>query len=719
MTAATAAATTGLRDRALAAVRAAARRAPVEGDDAWRAAAVTAALAEAVGGGDDDLVLALADGYGAVLMSAPRRLDGTVELVGVGVTERRRRGAFATPPALARVLAAHALPHPVAAAGGVAAPRVVDPACGTGALLVAALERLVSLGQSATQALSCLYGVDADPVAVRLCRAALVVRARRLGAEPDLDRLAAQVVVGDALVGATPAGPSVAEPAQVGDLVWHDVFAEVLAVAGDEAEPVTGWRGGFDAVVANPPWERLKVFAREETGAGDGAWDDERSRRAGNARRLRDLGRHPLTVAGEVNAYLPFVETCWRLLAPQGRAALVVPAGIAADRGAARLWQQLLATEALERVHLLDQVALFEQVSARVGVAVVVLRHGVPRTPTAAAGRTAEVIVGVADAAAPPSDRAWPLDAATARLVNPNTATLPLFGCARDAELVTAAHRRHPVLRRRDPRGEVVSDPWQLRLVSSLHMTRDSRWFASTPGPGLVPLWEAKHAGLLDPYGGVRAVTRYWVPAELMVERFPDLMARGWLGVYRNITTTDSPRTLVPCALPPAGVGNSLPLLSAPRLPLLLAVLASLPVDYLVRQKHAGANLNFFKLEQVALPAPQAYDVAASWQPDVTVGEWLLDAFARAHTWDDGLSVLAAELGAAGVTVPGRSLPVLERRRALADLDAAQAVLLGWTEADLAHVLASFPALARRESRSDGPRTDELVTTAFRRLSGR
>jgi len=33
-----------------------------------------------------------------------------------------------------------------------------------------------------------------------------------------------------------------------------------------------------------------------------------------------------------------------------------------------------------------------------------------------------------------------------------------------------------------------------------------------------------------------------------------------------------------------------------------LAALASLPTDYLARQKHAGANLNFFKLEQVPLP---------------------------------------------------------------------------------------------------------------------
>ncbi len=189
--------------------------------------------------------------------------------------------------------------------------------------------------------------------------------------------------------------------------------------------------------------------------------------------------------------------------------------------------------------------------------------------------------------------------------------------------------------------------------------------------------------------------------------------------MYRNVTTADSPRTLVPCALPLVGVGNSLPLLSAPQLPLLLAVLASLPVDYLVRQKHAGANLNFFKLEQAPVPPPQHYLAPAPWQPGPTVAAWMLDAFARAHAWDDGLSALAAELRGAGV----------ERARAVAAAaGAAPGVgrpgrragpVLGWGEADLAHVLASFPALRRRESRGCEPGTAELVLTAFRELSGR
>jgi hypothetical protein len=187
------------------------------------------------------------------------------------------------------------------------------------------------------------------------------------------------------------------------------------------------------------------------------------------------------------------------------------------------------------------------------------------------------------------------------------------------------------------------------------------------------------------------------------------------LAGYRNVTTVASPRTLLPCALPVYGVGNSLPLLAADRLPLLLAALASLPVDHLVRQKHAGANLNFFKLEQVALPPPEAYDVPAPWQPGTTIAAWVLRRFAHAVAWHPGLEGLAAELAGLGVAVPSGST---DRASALADLDAAHAVLLGLDRPDLEHVLGTFGALRTREEREHGRFvTAERVLAAYDRLT--
>jgi len=646
------------------------------------AEAVLAELGDVLGRADAGAVRALADGYGP-------RLERP---------ERRRRGAFATPPDLAAALARHALPDLTPARP---AWHLLDPACGPGALLRAAFARLVALGATPADALAALHGVDLDPVALALCRAVLAVDALEAGLDGPLaavlDGLGRRIVAGDALLGPVPGRAGL--PADPEGLDWSAAFPRVLAVPGAPAEPVTGWRGGFDAIVLNPPWERLKVAGRDWAGRPP---ERLREERASAARSVRESGRHPLVGAGEVNAYLPFVETAWRLLAPGGRAAAVVPAGIVSDRSSSALLRALLAAGALESVDVLAaDRAYFHGVSARVGAAVVVLRAGVHGPPQE---RPASVAIGVLG---PDGDRAplaWPVDAAGVALVNPNTHTLPAFGSAAEARVVQEVHRRVPVLVRRAADGSVLADAWQLRLITPLHMTRDARWFSAAPGPGLVPLWEAKHAGLLDHHGGGTSGPRYWVPSALVEARFGELAERGWLAGYRNVTTAAAPRTLLPCALPVVGVGNSLPLLSAPRLPLLLAALASLPVDHVARCRHAGANLNFFKLEQVPVPPPSAYDAPAPWDPTVTVERWVLERFALAVAWTPSLSALAAELGALGVAVPSLEQPVAAgvRARAFAELDAAHALLLGLTRRDLEVVLATFTELRRREERSTG-----------------
>jgi hypothetical protein len=413
-----------------------------------------------------------------------------------------------------------------------------------------------------------------------------------------------------------------------------------------------------------------------------------------------------------VNAYLPFLETGWRLLSASGRMAAVVPGGVVSDRSSSALLRAWLEADALEAVRVLaPDRPIFDGVSARVGATVLVLRSG-PTAPGLPVLRGASVATRLADADA--DAPGWRATAASVALVNPNTRTLPAFGSAAEAELVERVHAGVPVLVRRSQDGAVVDDPWQLRLVTPLHMTRDASSFAVAPAPGLLPLWEAKHAGLLDHRGGGTARPRYWVPRELVERRFAGLAGRGWLAGYRNVTTTAAARTLLPCALPVVGVGNSLPLVSAPRLPLLLAALASLPVDFLARCRHAGANLNFFKLEQVPVPPPSAYDAPAPWDPSLSLERWVLTRFARAVAWTPELSALAAELRTLGVDVSPDLAPASPpvRAQAFAELDAAHAVLLGMTRTDVELVLSTFGELRRREESASG-----TFTTATRVLA--
>jgi hypothetical protein len=166
-------------------------------------------------------------------------------------------------------------------------------------------------------------------------------------------------------------------------------------------------------------------------------------------------------------------------------------------------------------------------------------------------------------------------------------------------------------------------------------MTSDSGLFHTRPGPGLVPLYEAKMMHQFDhrwaTYTGgdenaVREVTeaekadpefevrpRYWVEQEEVERR---LEAKGWtqpwlLG-WRDITKAVNERTVIASVLPRVGVGHNMPLLfPSPNGqdtdgPILLAILNSLVFDYCARIKVGGTHLTYFILKQMPLIAPSA-----------------------------------------------------------------------------------------------------------------
>lgn len=130
--------------------------------------------------------------------------------------DRRRQGAFYTPPDLVAWVLDHALP---------AQGTVLDPACGTGHFLVAAARRL---------GVRAVHGSDLDPEAVRIAR-------ERLQAEDPsvpIEEIAQRVLVADGL---------------------------------------TAWEGRtFDAVVGNPPF--LGQLRTDTSGQSDrrglGAYTD-------------------------------------------------------------------------------------------------------------------------------------------------------------------------------------------------------------------------------------------------------------------------------------------------------------------------------------------------------------------------------------------------------------------------------------------------------------
>ncbi|MEM9561066.1 MAG: N-6 DNA methylase [Actinomycetota bacterium] len=209
-------------------------------------AAVTAAVEVAVVGDRSDPDASVAAGVGDALVPLPARvpepprgwsdpwLPGLVHEQAVAGTQRSARGAWYTPEPVVRGLVA------LATDDGRAPAAVHDPTCGGGAFLLAALDRLVSLGVAPERALARVSGGDSDPLAVAVSRAALALWAagQGLSADPatlpvverdaltatvstvgDDDRPSPDASIGDAVAGPLVIGnPPFATPLRTGRL---------------------------------------------------------------------------------------------------------------------------------------------------------------------------------------------------------------------------------------------------------------------------------------------------------------------------------------------------------------------------------------------------------------------------------------------------------------------------------------------------------------------
>ncbi|MFQ3640234.1 MAG: N-6 DNA methylase, partial [Chloracidobacterium sp.] len=149
---------------------------------------------------------------------------------------------------------------------------------------------------------------------------------------------------------------------QLGFFHWPLAFPEVFA------------QGGFDVVLSNPPWERIKLqekefFENEDATIANAKHKAERARlmaeleqrnlslwrnyrqtlhiAEATSKFLRRGERFPLTGHGDINTYSVFAELAWQLLAPHGQAGIVVPTGIATDDTNKHFFGELAQTQHL------------------------------------------------------------------------------------------------------------------------------------------------------------------------------------------------------------------------------------------------------------------------------------------------------------------------------------------------------------------------------------
>jgi hypothetical protein len=664
------------------------------------------------------------------LLSLTPRLDiqsWKFDLILAPGNSRKRLGSYSTPDCLIDLLLRSTL-DPILSPD----LRICDPACGCGRLLIAAARRMArSLGQPFREvALSCVFGVDRDPVAVDLCRMALWRACE--DRELPLSAFDASIRCGNSLVGAM-------TPAQAGD----DPDLWTARHLGDSSLSVLRTRHSFfhwphefpdrfHAVLCNPPWEHVK--------------HQEKDRAVEESRFLRTSGRFPLSARGDLNYYGPFVETCRQLVRPGGRVGVIVPSGIATDDSMKALFQSMVRDDLVSWYDFHNRARLFPDVQGNIKFGLLTL---------AAATHTT---FHVAAQLSHPSDldspgRVCTLDADRIAVLNPNTLHCPTFTSVADCTLVERVHRRFRVLVRE---GASPENPWNVRPWTMFHMTKDAPLFrraeslrragAKLQGnvfrlgkQTFLPLWESKFIGAFTcraaTFAGVAeavrfrthartrspdswnepVLPRYWVDEVEVQARAGD--ARWFLGFRNAISTVADSRSLVAAIIPRAGVGNSLPLLAGPdsrRACLLLALLNSFALDHVLRQKASGGNLNFHVLKQLPVLPPSLFERRCPWSREESAEDWILGRVLRLVYDDRALRSFALGCG-----YSGRPFRIDEEARfaTRCELDAACFHLYGLSRPEIEHVFTTFEVLARKEQRQQGHyRSAEGVLAAFDRL---
>ena len=332
-------------------------------------------------------------------------------------------------------------------------------------------------------------------------------------------------------------------PLPTTDAIWRtvrggDVQADMQAecIEAAEANRVFHWplefpavmaRGGFDAVVGNPPWERIKLQEQEFFAARDAeiatapnkaerdklikalkeaepgtprarlSEEFESAKRASEAASVfvRKTGRFPLTGTGDVNTYALFAEHFARLVraphkpkpaeniaqvvtdnggvrsTPPGRAGVIVPTGIATDSSTSAFFGDLVARNRLAALYSFYEVRKwFKDTDERKPFCIFVVANHKGAIPVVFNIKGIDEIYE--------EERRVLLGVEDFRFFNPNTLTVPLFRARTDRELTRKLYRAAPVLIRERPvHPDGDENPWGITFQRLFDMSTDSRYF--------------------------------------------------------------------------------------------------------------------------------------------------------------------------------------------------------------------------------------------------
>jgi Alw26I/Eco31I/Esp3I family type II restriction m6 adenine DNA methyltransferase len=353
----------------------------------------------------DDLVRLLGLIYSYGCYSLPRTYNRG--------TSRKPLGAFFTPPDLADYiisktlspilgeLASSASIKGLSSLQKMLSLKTLDPACGTGVFLVSAMhvfmnamktgiKNAIEGGVSRRQLRNAgildfpqairrnMFGVDIDSGALEVTDISLRLLSQTSPGNLDISGLGRSLKQGNSIISLRGLNGNADHTKFFSDagsripFEWYREFSEILD------------NGGFDFIVMNPPYERLKPnlaeFLRERllTGERDIHLDDfskHRERLCEDVNYFRESGEYHLGNMYTIDTHRLFIERAIQLTAQNGTIGFVVPSTILGDLSSRTLRKSIIAENCLLGIdEFSENSRLFDDVTQ--SVSVVTLKRG-------------------------------------------------------------------------------------------------------------------------------------------------------------------------------------------------------------------------------------------------------------------------------------------------------------------------------------------------------
>lgn len=600
---------------------------------------------------------------------------------------------------------------------------VADLSCGSGEFLLAAFRYARDYSDVGPSFIGNLWGIDIDPIALMICHAELTRMAQCSDSQP-----AAHLILGNPLY-INGERASFEEKCQLYAL--GRVYAKGMALEKEELP-----HRGFDLIVGNPPWEKVRFEERKFFALAARSIATEHSK-AAREQRVTELALsdpelyalHQLVSSdysavrtivsdnpfisalppGELNTYSLFPILGRGLLTEHGVLALILKSAIATSPVNASLFQAWCARQEIQEIHFFENSRRIFPIDAREKFCVLVI------SPVAVDG----IAVSFGNV------KVLPLNVTERTLVtaeelaqlNPDTRQMPCVTSTAQFRLLSDMCGRLPVFRQVFPR---------CHFGRLLHLTLHAAHISRGEDPDSLPILEGKFIGQHDlrfaTFDGVPLEQRYVAKAKARrldgVEKLSTMPAsryfverefwsqasksyrESYMLCWRSLTSATNNRTTIAALAPFSPAIQSIQFLQTPGstdLLVLAALFNSTVFDYLVRLKIPGIDLTQSVIQQIPVPSIDDFSRVVTFDGETATLRSLIEhRVAALYDQERSLEGLVGRLSS------GRPDPTASREELIDEIDALIFEAYGLDE-DLRREIADHFDVAYRDEDHSRP----------------